>query len=350
MKEDIKSLSYPALCDRLADLGLKRFRADQVYSWLHKVGVQDFGEMTNLSKDLRSELDRLFTIPTCGIEEKYVSAVDDTVKYLFRLKDGEYVESVVMHYNYGYTICVSSQVGCKMGCTFCASTLAGFQRNLLPAEMESQVHTAQQDLGCRISHIVMMGIGEPLDNYDNTIAFLHTVNDPRGLNISLRNITISTCGLVDRIYDLMQEDLPVTLTLSLHAPNDEIRSRTMPVNGRWGMDETLHAMAAYAEKTSRRVSFEYTLIHNVNDRPAHAMELARRLRGMLCHVNLIPVNDVAERGNVRSSQKDIQNFQSILKKQGINATIRRTLGHDINASCGQLRRLKKRGDQIEHGC
>lgn len=350
MKEDIKSLSYPALCDRLAALGLKRFRADQVYAWLHKTGVQDFAEMTNLSKDLRSKLDEQFTIPTCRIEEKYVSAVDDTVKYLFRLNDGEYVESVVMHYNYGYTICVSSQVGCKMGCTFCASTLAGFQRNLLPAEIESQVHTAQQDLGCRISHIVMMGIGEPLDNYDNTIAFLHTVNDPRGLNISLRNITISTCGLVDRIYDLMKEGLPVTLTLSLHAPNDEIRSRTMPVNARWGMDATLQAMAAYAQKTSRRVSFEYTLIHNVNDRPAHAMELAARLRGMLCHVNLIPVNDVAERGNVRSSQKDIQNFQSILKKQGINATIRRTLGHDINASCGQLRRLKKRGDQIEHGC
>lgn len=232
MKEDIKSLTYPALCQRFGDLGLKRFRADQVYAWLHKVGVQDFEEMTNLSKDLRSKLDEQFTIPACRIEEKYVSAVDDTVKYLFRLNDGEYVESVVMHYNYGYTICVSSQVGCKMGCTFCASTLAGFQRNLLPAEIESQVHAAQKDLGCRISHIVMMGIGEPLDNYDNTIAFLHTVNDHRGLNISLRNITISTCGLVDRIYDLMQEDLPVTLTLSLHAPNDEIRSRTMPVNAR----------------------------------------------------------------------------------------------------------------------
>ena len=350
MKEDIKSLTYPALCQRFGDLGLKRFRADQVYGWLHKVGVQDFEKMTNLSKDLRSKLDEWFTIPACRIEEKYVSAVDDTVKYLFRLNDGEYVESVVMHYNYGYTICVSSQVGCKMGCTFCASTLAGFQRNLLPAEIESQVHAAQRDLGCRISYIVMMGIGEPLDNYDNTISFLHTVNDSRGLNISLRNITISTCGLVDRIYDLMEEELPVTLTLSLHAPNDEIRSRTMPVNARWGVDATLRAMAAYAEKTSRRVSFEYTLIHNVNDRPAHAMELAARLRGMLCHVNLIPVNDVAERGNVRSSQKDIQNFQSILKKQGINATIRRTLGHDINASCGQLRRLKKRGDQIEHGC
>lgn len=208
MKEDIKSLTYPALCQRFGDLGLKRFRADQVYAWLHKVGVQDFEEMTNLSKDLRSKLDERFTIPACRIEEKYVSAVDDTVKYLFRLNDGEYVESVVMHYNYGYTICVSSQVGCKMGCTFCASTLAGFQRNLLPAEIESQVHAAQKDLGCRISHIVMMGIGEPLDNYENTILFLHTVNDPRGLNISLRNITISTCGLVDRIYDLMEEDLP----------------------------------------------------------------------------------------------------------------------------------------------
>ena len=350
MKEDIKSLSYSALCRRLAELGLPRFRADQVYQWLHKDGVCDFEQMTNVSKNLRSTLSEQFFIPHCAIEEKYVSAVDDTVKYLFRLYDGEYVESVVMHYNYGYTICVSSQVGCKMGCTFCASTLAGFQRNLLPAEIESQVHAARQDLGCRISHIVMMGIGEPLDNYDHTIAFLHTVHDPRGLNISLRNITISTCGLVNRIYDLMQEDLPVTLTLSLHAPNDTIRSRTMPINARWGMDATLQAMAAYAKKTSRRVSFEYTLIHNVNDRPVHAMELASKLRGMLCHVNLIPVNDVEERGNVRSNQKDIQNFQSVLKKQGINATIRRTLGHDINASCGQLRRLKKRGDQLEHRC
>lgn len=348
MKEDIKSLTFDALAKALASLGFQKFRAKQVFQWLHKTGVSSFEEMTNLSKDMRKTLDALYYIPNCAIEEKHQSSVDETVKYLFCLHDGEYVESVVMHYKYGYTICVSSQVGCRMGCTFCASTLAGFKRNLLPAEIEGQVHAAQQDLGVRISHIVMMGIGEPLDNFDNVMLFLENVNHPNGLAISMRNITISTCGLVDKIYALMERNLQLTLTLSLHAPNDEIRSKTMPINQRWGMDAVLQAMRAYAEKTSRRVSFEYTLIHNVNDRACDAQMLASKLQGMLCHVNLIPVNDVEERGNVRSDEAQIQKFQSILKNNGINATIRRTLGHDINASCGQLRRLKKRGEDIEH--
>lgn len=348
MKKDIKSMTPDELKTEFSEEGFQKFRSSQVFRWLHREGVSSFEEMTNIPKDMRRNLDEKYFIASCKIEDKYVSAIDGTVKYLFRLYDGEYVESVVMKYKYGYTICVSSQVGCKMGCTFCASTLAGFKRNLLASEIESQIHTAQNDLDVRISHIVMMGIGEPLDNFDNTVRFLHLVNEADGLGISLRNITISTCGLVDKIYKLMDLDLQLTLTLSLHAPNDKIRSKTMPVNEKWGIDEVIKAMRAYAQKTSRRVSFEYTLINNVNDRPEHAEELAGRLKGMLCHVNLIPVNDVEERGNVRSEDAHIQKFQSILKSHGINATIRRTLGHDINASCGQLRRLKKRGEDIEY--
>lgn len=348
MKKDIKSMTLDEMKSEFSQEGLQKFRSSQVFKWLHNEGVTSFDDMTNIPKDMRRNLEEKYFIVACEIEDKYVSAIDGTVKYLFRLYDGEYVESVVMKYKYGYTICVSSQVGCKMGCTFCASTLAGFKRNLLASEIEGQIHAAQNDLGVRISHIVMMGIGEPLDNFDNTVRFLHLVNNENGLGISMRNITISTCGLVDKIYKLMELDLQLTLALSLHAPNDNIRSKTMPVNERWGVDSVIKAMRDYAEKTSRRVSFEYTLINNVNDRPEHAEELAKRLKGMLCHVNLIPVNDVAERGNVRSDDAHIQKFQSILKSNGINATIRRTLGHDINASCGQLRRLKKRGEDIEH--
>lgn len=348
MKKDIKSMTPDELKTEFSEEGFQKFRSSQVFRWLHREGVSSFEKMTNIPKDMRLNLDEKYFIASCKIEDKYVSAIDGTVKYLFRLYDGEYVESVVMKYKYGYTICVSSQVGCKMGCTFCASTLAGFKRNLLASEIESQIHATQNDLDVRISHIVMMGIGEPLDNFDNTVRFLHLVNEADGLGISMRNITISTCGLVDKIYKLMDLDLQLTLTLSLHAPNDKIRSKTMPVNEKWGIDEVIKAMRAYAQKTSRRVSFEYTLINNVNDRPEHAEELAGRLKGMLCHVNLIPVNDVEERGNVRSEDAHIQKFQSILKSHGINATIRRTLGHDINASCGQLRRLKKRGEDIEY--
>lgn len=348
MKKDIKSMTPDELKNEFSEEGFQKFRRSQVFRWLHREGVSSFEEMTNIPKDMRRNFDEKYFIASCKIEDKYVSAIDGTVKYLFRLYDGEYVESVVMKYKYGYTICVSSQVGCKMGCTFCASTLAGFKRSLLASEIESQIHAAQNDLDVRISHIVMMGIGEPLDNFDNTVRFLHLVNETDGLGISMRNITISTCGLVDKIYKLMDLDLQLTLTLSLHAPNDKIRSKTMPVNEKWGIDEVIKAMRAYAQKTSRRVSFEYTLINNVNDRPEHAEELAGRLKGMLCHVNLIPVNDVEERGNVRSEDAHIQKFQSILKSHGINATIRRTLGHDINASCGQLRRLKKRGEDIEY--
>lgn len=344
MKTDINSLTYEKLNSVIEKLGQPTFRAKQIYTWLHKYGVSSFDEMTNISKQLREILADNYFISTCEIEDKYTSKIDNTVKYLFRLYDGEYVESVIMKYKYGYTICVSSQVGCKMGCTFCASTLAGFKRNLTAGEIEAQLQSAQKDLQIKISHIVLMGIGEPLDNFDNVIDFLYNVNNENGLNISMRNITLSTCGVVPRIYDLMALNLQLTLTISLHAPNDNIRSKTMPINRKYNMDELIKACKNYAEKTGRRVSFEYTLIKDVNDSTKDALELSARLKGMNSHINLIPVNDVKERGNVRSSKEAILNFQNVLKKHGINATIRRTLGSDINASCGQLRRLKNRGE------
>ncbi|MDO4363295.1 MAG: 23S rRNA (adenine(2503)-C(2))-methyltransferase RlmN [Clostridia bacterium] len=341
---DIKSLTFDELNNEILSIGLPKFRTGQIYSWLHEKGAESFDEMSNLSKDLRRKLSENYFIPSVKIEDKYVSKIDETVKYLFKLYDGEYVEAVIMKYKYGYTICISSQVGCKMGCKFCASTLAGFKRNLLPAEMESQLHIAQKDLNIRISHIVLMGIGEPLDNYNNVIKFIKTVNNDKGLNISMRDITLSTCGVVPKMYDLANEQMPITLTLSLHAPNDTIRSSMMPVNDKWGVDEAIAACKNYAEKTGRRVSFEYTLINGVNDTEECAKELASKLSGMLCHVNLIPVNDVEERGNVRSTDKSIKNFCETLYSLGINATIRRTLGSDINASCGQLRRRKNEGE------
>ncbi len=338
MKTDIKSLPLDSIFNIVKDMGQPSFRAKQIFTWLHKFGVDSFDEMSNLPKALREKLAEDYYVSSCKIEKKLVSKKDGTVKYLFSLCDGEYVESVIMKYKYGYTICVSSQVGCKMGCRFCASTLAGFVRNLTAGEIESQLHAAQKDLDIRISNIVLMGIGEPLDNYDNVILFMHNVNNENGLNISMRNITLSTCGVVPRIYDLMNENLQITLTISLHAPNDIIRSKTMPVNDKWGIDELLKACRDYIKKTNRRVSFEYTLINKVNDTPQCANELCSRLHGMLCHVNLIPVNDVEERGNVRSSDDSVNKFLQILQNNGINATIRRTLGSDINASCGQLRR------------
>ena len=347
---DIKALTFEQLNSLMAEMNQPKFRAKQIFKWLHSDGVKSFEQMTNISKELRLRLAEKCFISACEIEDKYVSSIDGTVKYLFRLYDGGYVESVVMKYKYGSTICVSSQVGCKMGCTFCASTLAGFKRNLTAGEIESQLHSAQKDLGIRISHIVMMGIGEPLDNFDNVKAFLKNVNDENGLNISMRNITLSTCGIVPKIYELMDMDLQLTLTISLHAPNDVIRSNTMPINNRYNIDELLKACIEYGKKTGRRVSFEYTLIKDVNDSEEAALELADRLRGSLCHVNLIPVNDVRERDNKRGSKADIIKFQNILKRNGINATIRRTLGADINASCGQLRRLKNRGEIIENSC
>ena len=335
---DIKSLTLKELKDEIVLMGEKSFKAGQIYFWLHKHGVESFDEMTNISKDLRAELQKKYDIYNCAIEKKLVSVYDETVKYLFRLNDGELIESVVMKYKYGYTICVSSQVGCKMGCKFCASGIAGFVRNLTPSEILSQVYAAQRDLGIRISHIVMMGVGEPLDNFDNVMRFLALVSDENGLNISMRNISLSTCGVVTGIYKLMEKKLQLTLSVSLHAPNDEIRSKTMPVNDRWNIDELLAACRDYTRSTSRRISFEYAMISGVNDSDECARELGKRLKGMLCHVNLIPVNSVKERDYRKSSDNRIAGFIKTLERYGINVTVRRTLGSDINASCGQLRR------------
>ena len=340
MKKDISALTLSELKDLTASLNEPAFRAGQIFEWLHDRAVSSFDEMTNIPSSLRGRLEEEYYIASCDIEEKYVSKADGTVKYLFRLRDGEYIESVVMKYKYGSTICVSSQAGCRMGCRFCASTIAGLKRNLTAAEIERQLHSAQKDLGVRISHIVLMGIGEPLDNFDNVMGFIENVTDPKGLNISARNITLSTCGIVPRIYELMEKRLQITLTVSLHAPNNRIRDSIMPVNSKWDISELIAACRDYAKATSRRVSFEYTLISGVNDSDECALELAELLKGMLCHVNLIPVNDVTERKNTRSSAPRINKFAHILQKSGINATIRRTLGSDINASCGQLRRKR----------
>ena len=287
---DIKSMTLQELKDEITAMGEKSFKAGQIYGWFHKHSAVSFDEMTNLSKDFRAQLQKKYDIYNCTIEKKLVSLYDDTVKYLFRLNDGELIESVVMKYKYGYTICVSSQVGCKMGCKFCASGIAGFVRNLTPSEILSQVYTAQRDLGIRISHIVMMGVGEPLDNFDNVMRFLSLVTDENGLNISMRNISLSTCGVVTGIYKLMDKKMQLTLSVSLHAPNDKIRSNTMPVNDKWNIDELLKACRDYTKATSRRISFEYAMISGVNDSDECAAELGKRLKGMLCHVNLIPVN------------------------------------------------------------
>ncbi len=335
---DIKSMTLSELKQEITEMGEKSFKATQIYSWLHKHGADSFNEMTNISKDFRSKLEINYDIYGCTIEKKLVSVYDETVKYLFRLHDGELIESVVMKYKYGYTICVSSQVGCKMGCRFCASGIAGFVRNLTASEILSQIYTAQKDLGIRISHIVMMGVGEPLDNFDNVMRFLSLVSDENGLNISMRNISISTCGVVSGIYKLMEKKLQLTLSISLHAPNDEIRNQTMPVNSKWNVDTLLKACRDYTKATSRRISFEYAMINGVNDTDACARELGMKLKGMLCHVNLIPVNSVKERDYKKSSDNRIAQFIKILEKYGINVTVRRTLGSDINASCGQLRR------------
>ncbi len=341
MNKDIKSFNLNELKTEIDYLGEKSFKAAQIYSWLHKKGVESFDDMTDLSKDLREKLKNNYDIYTCSIEKKLVSVYDKTVKYLFRLHDGELIESVVMKYKYGYTICVSSQVGCKMGCSFCASGIAGFVRNLTASEILSQIYVAQRDLNIRISHIVMMGVGEPLDNFDNVIRFLDLISNADGLNIGMRNISLSTCGVVSGIDKLLEKKLQLTLSVSLHAPNDEIRSRTMPVNNKWNIDTLLSACKRYTDTTSRRISFEYAMISGVNDSDDCAHELGKRLKGMLCHVNLIPVNSVKERSYRKSSDDRINKFIKILERYKITVTVRRTLGSDINASCGQLRRGEK---------
>lgn len=341
---NLGDLSFSRLKEYILGIGESAFRAQQIFKWVHS-GVQSADEMTNLPKALREKLKSDFEIFLPQVYEKRVSAVDKTVKYLMRLSDGNIIESVVMDYHHGKSICVSSQVGCRMGCSFCASTLGGLVRNLSPYEIEGQVLSASRDIGERISNIVIMGIGEPLDNYENIITFLKNVNDERGLNIGMRHITLSTCGIPDKIRQLALTVPEVNLALSLHAPTDEKRRAIMPVARRFSIEEVMSACDFYFEKTHRRVTFEYALVRGKNSSAGDAALLAALLRGKNCHVNVIPVNPVAERGNVRTTPKETKEFLDFLKNNGINATLRRELGPDINASCGQLRNelVKKSG-------
>ena len=341
-KRDILSMSLDELSAALKELNEPAFRAKQIYSWLHSQCVTSFDEMTNISKALRQKLDDNFVIIGVSIEKKLVSEYDDTQKYLFRLHDSEFIESVLMKYKYGYTLCVSTQVGCRMGCKFCASTLDGVVRNLNASEILSQIYEAQRDNDIKISHVVLMGMGEPLDNYDNVMRFLELITDEKGQNMSMRHISLSTCGVVPKIYDLMEKNLQLTLSVSLHAPSDEIRSAMMPVNRKWGVDELLTACRKYTDKTHRRISFEYAMVSGTNDSDDCARLLAKKLKGILCHVNLIPVNEVKETGCKKSSRERIESFSAILEKSGFAVTVRRKLGSDINASCGQLRRNSKK--------
>ena len=340
MKTDILSMTPDELREfTVAELGEPKYRADQIWSFMYK--GERFDGMTNLPKKLREALEEKAELRLPTVALKLVSQVDGTVKYLFELADGQCIESVVMRYKYGLTICISSQCGCRMGCRFCASTIGGKVRDLLPSELLGQIIAAQKDMGERISHVVMMGIGEPLDNYDNVIKFLKLVNMEKGLGISYRSISLSTCGVVPKIDKLAEEGFPITLSISLHAPDDEARSAIMPVNNAWGVDELLSACRRYFDTTGRRISFEYTLISGKNDSVESAVKLASVLKKYMkdgIHVNLIPLNEVAEREYKRGRNEDIKKFCDTLGRYGINATVRRRLGPDINASCGQLRR------------
>lgn len=337
-KREITAMTYDELAAFCKTAGVPSFRAGQIFGWLHQKKVGSFSEMTNLPAQFRDKLNDNYYITSLKIRKKLVSALDDTVKYLYELPDGCCVETVFMRYHHGNSLCISTQVGCKMGCRFCASTIAGFVRNLSAGELLAQITETERDLSLPVDSIVLMGIGEPLDNYDEVVRFLRILSDPRGRGMSLRHLSLSTCGLVDRIDRLAEEAFGLTLSVSLHAPDDETRSEIMPVNRRYPLSELLAACRRYTEKTHRRISFEYALIDGVNDDKKDAEKLAALLHGMLCHVNLIPVNPVAERDYKKSNREKLAAFQAVLQKHGIETTIRRTLGADINAACGQLRR------------
>ena len=340
---DIKSMNLSELTAYLTDSGFEKFRAKQVLSWI-KQDVKTFDEMKNLPQKLRDFLKTDAYLACADIVRIQRSEIDDTVKYLFRLYDGEYVEGVLMQYHHGRTMCISSQVGCKMGCSFCATGKSGFSRSLTASEMIAQIRSAELDCGERISNVVLMGMGEPFDNYDNVIRFLKLVGSEDSLHIGMRHITVSTCGIVPRMKNFADLQLQCGLSVSLHAPNDAARSKTMPVNRRYPVKEVIDASHYYVKKTRRRITFEYALIDGENDSDAAARELAKLLRGLLCHVNLIPVNNVTGAGYKKSSIKRQQAFVDILSEEGINATVRRTLGSDIDASCGQLKRNFMKGD------
>ncbi len=334
---NLRAQTLPELATLLKEWGQPAFRAKQVYIWLHK-GVRSYEEMTNIPQTLRERLAAEYPLHPPVVVRKQESKLDGTIKYLWQLSDGNCVETVLMRYHYGNTVCISTEVGCRMGCAFCASTLGGLVRRLEPNEMLEQVLFTQIDSGLPISHIVLMGIGEPLDNFDNVMRFLELVNSPDGMNISMRHISLSTCGLVPKIDELAKKKLQLTLSVSLHAPNDAIRDRIMPVNRAYPSEELLAACRRYYEATSRRISFEYAMLDGVNDTEEAARELVRRMKGLPAHFNLIPLNHVEESPLKPSSKKAVARFQQILEDNGITATVRRTLGGDIDASCGQLRR------------
>jgi len=334
---NLKNLTQPELAAILKDLGQPAFRAKQVFSWLHK-GVRSYEEMTNLPKSLRDVLAQNYPINAPKVVRKQESQKDGTIKYLWQLSDGNCVETVLMRYHYGNTVCISTEVGCAMGCAFCASTIGGLVRRLEPFEMLDEVLFTQLDSGLPVSHIVLMGIGEPLDNFDNVLRFLELVNSPEGMNISMRHISLSTCGLIPKIDALAEKKLQISLAVSLHGPNNEKRSKVMPVNRAYPIEPLLEACRRYYDKTGRRIHFEYAMIDGLNDGEEDARELLRRLKGMGAHVNMIPLNHVEESPLKPSSRSAVAKFQKILEDGGVTATVRRTLGSDIDASCGQLRR------------
>lgn len=334
---DILSLSLEEIIMELDSLGEKKFRAEQIYNWLHVKKVTDFSEMSNISLELRTKISEKFYIKRLNIVKRLESCVDNTIKYLYELDDGNHIESVLMDYKHGNSICISTQVGCKMGCNFCASTIAGFRRNLTPSEMLMQIYLAEKDSGRHVDSLVLMGIGEPLDNYNNVIRFLELLSSPKGRNMSLRHVSLSTCGIVPRIYDLAKLRTGLTLSVSLHSADNARRSEIMPVNRSWDINELISACRDYIRDTGRRISFEYAVISGVNDSPRDAEALARLLKGMNCHINLIPVNKIRER-SYSADRKSVELFSKRLEKLGMNVTVRRTLGADINAACGQLRR------------
>lgn len=337
-KTDIKSLNLQELEGLVKSMGQPAFRAKQLYQWMHQKLVTDFTQMSNLSKPLQAQLQEQCELVVLKKVDVRISQIDGTRKYLFALPDGNVIESVWMQYQHGNSVCISSQAGCRMGCRFCASTLDGLSRNLTASEMLEQVYRIQEDTGERVSNVVIMGSGEPLDNYDNVVRFLRLISDAEGLHISERNLTLSTCGLVPKMYRLAEEGLHITMALSLHAPNDDLRSSLMPVARKYPLSEVIEACRYYFEKTGRRITFEYSLINGENDTAACGKELAKLLQGLNCHVNLIPVNAIKERDFVQSEGKRIQSFKKLLENHKINVTIRREMGRDINGACGQLRK------------
>ena len=336
-KKDIKSLLPEELETALAALGEPKYRSKQVFTWLSR-GVTHFDEMSNLSRELRAALDEKYYITVPKVARRQVSTLDGTVKYLWELGDGNAVETVVMSYRHGNTVCISTQVGCRQGCTFCASTIGGLVRNLEPSEMLDEVLFSQLDSGMPVSNVVLMGIGEPLDNFDNVMKFLKLVNHPDGMNIGMRHISLSTCGLTEKFDELADLDLQLTLSVSLHAPDDETRSRIMPANRKRSVDELMAACERYFARTGRRISFEYAMIDGVNDTTGHARLLAKRAKQAHAHVNLIPLNHVEEREFAPSTPEHLKAFIQVLEDAGVNVTVRRKLGGDVDASCGQLRR------------